>query len=145
MIWKSPLAVSAISALSAWRTLPILRPFNWLNSNRKARSRFFAVVGLLSLLLAVNARPAQGDTPYRFGPGDVLAISVFGQQGLSGRFKISAEGNISYPVLGEIAVANLTGPELATKIGQLLSRQLPGAGSVSAEVAEYAPVFILAM
>jgi len=98
---------------------------------------------LLFLLLVGNVRPAQAETSYRFGPGDVLTISVFGQQGLSGRFKISPEGNISYPLLGEIAVANLTRPELEAGINHLLAELLPGAGRISAEVAEYAPVFIL--
>ena len=101
------------------------------------------LVCLLFLLLVGNVRPAQAETPYQFGPGDVLTISVFGQQGLSGRFKTSAEGNISYPLLGEIAVANLTSAELELKISHLLAEQLPAVGRISVQVAEYAPVFVL--
>jgi polysaccharide export outer membrane protein len=96
------------------------------------------------VLLVVDTSPAfAADTPYRPGSGDVLSITAFGQQGLSGRFKVSVEGTISYPLLGEIGVANLTGPEIEAKIQQLLAEQVPGVGRVSVEVAEYAPVYIL--
>jgi polysaccharide biosynthesis/export protein len=106
---------------------------------RSSATIFYALV----LLLVTGMRPALGEMSYRFGPGDVLNLSVFGKKDLSGRFRVNAEGKISYPALGEIAVANMTGPEMEQKVGQLLSDQMPSAGRVTVDVAEYAPIFIL--
>ena len=105
--------------------------------------RLLRTLGCLLFLLVTTVLPARAETPYRFGPGDVLTITVFGQQALSGRFQISTEGDVSFPLLGEIPVANLTRPELEDKISHLLAQQLPGTGRISVDVAEYAPVFIL--
>jgi polysaccharide export outer membrane protein len=117
---------------------------SWPKGDRAPGRLFLRIIGpLLLVLLVTNAAAARAEIPYRFGPGDVLSISVFGQEALSGRFKISPDGIISFPLLGEVAVVNLSKSELEAKIRSLLAQQLPGAGRVTADVAEYAPVFIL--
>jgi polysaccharide export outer membrane protein len=97
----------------------------------------------LVMLLVLDTSPASAETPYHIGPGDTLTITVFGQTALSGQFKISADGYISIPLIGEISVADLTRSEIEVKISHLLADQLPGAGRVSVGIAEYAPVFLL--
>ncbi|MBE0531559.1 MAG: polysaccharide biosynthesis/export family protein, partial [Rhodospirillales bacterium] len=106
--------------------------------------RGWAICALLAACLALwNVPPAHAQGPYRIGPGDVLAVTVFGQEGLSGRFKVSADGAISYPLVGEIAVSGLTRPEIEAKVSLRLAEQVPTAGGISVDIAEYAPVFII--
>jgi polysaccharide export outer membrane protein len=45
---------------------------------------------------------------YRLGPGDVLAITVFGEPEQSGEFPIAEDGHIDYPLLGQVPVEGLT-------------------------------------
>lgn len=120
-----------------------------LTATARARTRakvplFIRGIAYLTFLfLVVPIRPALADAAYRFGPGDVLAISVFGQQKLSGKFKVSSDGTINFPVIGEVVAVKLTRAELEHEIGRLLTEQMPGAGRVGVEVAEYAPVFVI--
>lgn len=112
---------------------------------RTARLFTRCVIGslLVAMVIVTNPRSLLAAQSYRVGPSDVLAISVYGQEKLSGQYKISTDGKISYPVLGEIDVVNLTRAEIEMKISQRLAEQLPGAGRISVDVAEYAPVFIM--
>lgn len=106
--------------------------------------RGFAIYAIVATFLAVwNTPPVHAQGPYRIGPGDVLSITVFGQEGLSGRFKVSADGTISYPLVGEIDVSDLTRPEIEHKVSRRLAEQVPTAGGISIDIAEYAPVFII--
>ena len=68
------------------------------------------------LLLLFPAPPAfaqdqntTGSVPsYRLRPGDVLVITVWGQEAYSGEFKVDETGHIPYPVLGEIDTRDKT-------------------------------------
>ena len=55
-------------------------------------------------------------TPYRIGPFDKLAISVFGAPDLSGTFQTDSSGNLSMPLAGNLAAAGNTPAELAASI-----------------------------
>ena len=57
---------------------------------------------------AEAADPHEGLSRYRLGPGDVLAITVFGEPDQSGEFPIGEDGEIDYPLLGEVPVEGLT-------------------------------------
>lgn len=103
-----------------------------------------ALWGILLLLVLAAAGFGQARAQeYRFGPGDVLTITIFGQEGLSGQYKVSTSGSISYPLLGEVPVAGLTRSDLELQVGGLLSQQVPSLGRISVEVAQYAPVFVV--
>ena len=49
-----------------------------------------------------------GTSSYSLRPGDILDITVWGQDSFSGRFQIDENGRILYPMLGEIDTRNLT-------------------------------------
>lgn len=54
------------------------------------------------------------DRPYRVGPFDRLTIDVFGSEELSKReVQIDASGRITFPLIGELAVAGMTPGEVA--------------------------------
>lgn len=52
--------------------------------------------------------------------GDNLFVDVFGEKDLSGKFQVSEQGTIDYPLVGRLEVAGLTPPQVAT----LLSKKL---------------------
>lgn len=62
----------------------------------------------LALLLICSALSswAHADSDYRLGPGDLLRVSVFGSPELSGEVRVSESGNITYPLIGQVKVAD---------------------------------------
>jgi len=50
------------------------------------------------------------------GPGDVFEARVYGEKDLTGEFRVSSEGTIHFPLLGEMSVLNLSPSEVATLI-----------------------------
>lgn len=54
------------------------------------------------------------------GPGDVFTVDVFGEKELSGKYRVSASGQVDYPLVGAVKVGGLT----PTEVAALLSRKL---------------------
>lgn len=63
--------------------------------------------------------PAQA---YVIRPGDVLQVKVLGQESVSARAKVRPDGKISLPLLGDVAAAGMTPPELALQIQERLAK-----------------------
>lgn len=80
---------------------------------------------------------------YRLGPGDTLKITVFGQEDISGEFPIGASGDLSMPLVGQIRAENLLLGELRSKITEALDKDFVVDPSVSIQVTNYRPFFIL--
>jgi polysaccharide export outer membrane protein len=57
--------------------------------------------------------------PYRIGPDDVLAISVWDQRGLDRVVVVRPDGKISLPLVGEIDAGGLTPADLASHLTTL--------------------------
>lgn len=57
---------------------------------------------------------------YKVGPRDLLEISVIGFDEVNKQYRVSEEGKISLPYLGEIEVRGLTRTELEKRLVQLL-------------------------
>lgn len=80
------------------------------------------LVGCLALWSVIAL--ANGD--YRLGPGDLLRITVFGSPELSNEARVSASGNITYPLVGQLAVAGRS----AAQVESMLSARLVEGGYV---------------
>src|SRR6185436_945992 len=67
--------------------------------------------GFLFLLLSFSI-PAFSQTPstgdYVIGPQDVLAIGLFDQPDLGGKYSVETDGTFSFPLIGRIKAAGLT-------------------------------------
>src|SRR5438477_6274403 len=68
-----------------------------------------------------RATPPQRPEPpttgsYVIGPQDTLSIFVLDEQDLTGKWRVNADGTISYPYLNQIRVAGLTIDEVRNKI-----------------------------
>jgi len=94
--------------------------------------------------------PTPGPTPapaaapeYRVGAGDVLDVTVFGNEDLSRTASVQTSGAIALPLLGEVGVAGLTLPEIKTKLTNLLARDFLVNPQVEVKVREYQSQFVI--
>jgi polysaccharide export outer membrane protein len=82
--------------------------------------------------------------PYRIGVGEQLRIITFGDDRLTGQFKVNDQGDVALPLIGEIQATGLTTGELAARIVQRLKdRNVLLNPSVSVEIEGYRPVYVL--
>jgi len=69
-------------------------------------------------------RMAGGEPPnpleHVIGGMDILEITVFQEKDLSGLFRVSADGDIPFPLVGDVRVAGLTPPQAQQKLEALL-------------------------
>lgn len=80
---------------------------------------------------------------YRLGSGDQLKITVYGEEKLTGEFAVNGQGIVAYPLLGEIQAGGKTISELEKAITAGLADGFVNNPSVSVEVANYRPYYIL--
>ena len=108
---------------------------------------FLAVGAALAACSSSADIPPLPDEPasvYRLGPGDVLRIITFGDQQLTGEFRVSDSGNIAIPLLGNVKAAGLSTTELEESVSsQLKEKNLFRDPSVAVEVVTYRPIFVL--
>jgi polysaccharide export outer membrane protein len=80
---------------------------------------------------------------YQLGPGDQVAVSVFGRPEFTGTFPISGTGDLAFPLLGELQVGGRTTPEVAALITERLREGYVREPAVNVTVATYRPFYIL--
>ena len=102
----------------------------------------FRNVGATLLILLTSLATAQQVTDYVLGPGDQVAISVFGELDLSVEFTLSDNGALNYPFLGEIRVTGLTMPELEKRIADGLRGDYLINPEVTVSMQQYRPFFL---
>jgi polysaccharide export outer membrane protein len=82
--------------------------------------------------------------PYQLGSGDQVRIITFGQEQLSGKFQVNDAGNMALPLIGAVSARGLTTAELEQSINRKLEeKQVLLHPSVSVEVIDYRPIFVL--
>ena len=62
----------------------------------------------ISLLIASVVPLAAQPTDYVVGPQDVLAVTVFGEAELTGKYTVDQDGTFTFPQLGRLKAAGLT-------------------------------------
>jgi len=102
----------------------------------------FRNVGATLIILLTSIAAAQQVTDYVLGPGDQVAISVFGEPDLSVEFTLGDSGALNYPFLGEIRVAGLTMPELEKRIADGLRGDYLIKPDVTVSIRRYRPFFL---
>ncbi len=102
------------------------------------RHFMLCLLAILLCLPAAEARAQESFTKdYRIGPQDVLEISVFGVNDLNRKVRVSEDGKISLPLLGEIIVEGMTKSELEKKLTQLLEEKYIQNPQVTVFILEY--------
>ena len=123
---------------------------NFVRSRSGMVGQLLSVFGLMFSLAActpgADLAPL-GETPseaYRLGSGDVVRIIAFGEQQLTGEFRVSDAGNIAVPLLGNVQAAGLSTDRLEAEVSRrMVEKRLFRDPSVAVEVVTYRPIFIL--
>jgi len=79
---------------------------------------------------------------YEVGPGDVIEVSVYGNEDLSRIPTVQTNGSISLPLLGEVQVAGLTVAEVQRKVTNLLEKDYLVRPQVEVKVREYQSQYV---
>jgi polysaccharide export outer membrane protein len=99
---------------------------------------FFVMVLLFSsVTLAFAQKSTEKDYSYFIGPGDLLTISVFEVPELNITVRVSEDGTITLPLLGNIKVEGLTRFELERKLAGLLEKNYLKNAQVTIFIKEY--------
>lgn len=108
---------------------------------------------LLTLLAACSGGLGGGDAPrartadaaelYTLGPGDRLRITVYGEETLTGEYGITAAGDVSFPLIGNVKAAGRSVEDLQQELTTRLGSGYIADPRVSAEIINYRPYYIL--
>ena len=88
------------------------------------------------LMNAISSRNTPNQD-YKIGPDDLIEISVFEEEKLSSKVRVSSQGNINFPLLGVLKIQGLTAQQLEREIGALLSEKYLNDPHVSVFITEY--------
>ena len=83
------------------------------------------------------------EAPYHLDAGDKLRVVVYGQEGLTNTYAVSAGGSITMPLIGSVAARGRTTAGLAAEIAAKLRAGFIREPSVAVEIEAYRPFFIL--
>lgn len=100
---------------------------------------------LVLLYLAVPFASAQAQTApaesrlggYRIGPRDLIEVRVFETDELNGSRRVSEDGDINLPLVGNVQIAGLTEAEAAQRIKGVLEEKVLQRASVAVQVQEF--------
>ena len=91
----------------------------------------------------VAPAPARHDAAYHLDAGDKLRVVVYGQEGLTNTYAVSAGGSITMPLIGSVPARGRTTAGLAADIAAKLRAGFIREPSVAVEIEAYRPFFIL--
>ena len=99
----------------------------------------FAAIGFtLILALGFSAFATRATAQeYVLGPDDVVTISVYLHPELERTVSVSAQGNVTFPPLGEIKAVGLTAKQLGDQIADKLSTYLRQTSAVTVTVSKF--------
>jgi polysaccharide export outer membrane protein len=104
------------------------------------RTAALALLALAVLAAAapLAAAPQATSAEYKIGPKDLLEISVLGVPEISKlNVRVSEEGRITLPLLGEVSVGDLTKFELEKKLAALAGEKIVLDPQVTIHIVEY--------
>jgi polysaccharide biosynthesis/export protein len=87
-----------------------------------ARFRFAArLIVLAGLILQISQAAAQTAANYVIGPQDVLAIKIFDQPDLDGKYSVESDGTFTFPMIGRIKASGMTIREFENEMKKRLA------------------------
>ena len=109
------------------------------------------LVALLALLLPVAACAVNTGAstylvatkgPYTLDTGDQVRVTVYGDEALSGNYRVDDSGAIAFPLIGPVKARGRTTKQAAMRIAEGLASGFMKNPNVSMEISEYRPFFI---
>lgn len=114
--------------------------------------RFVARLLVLALVASLMGACSSGrspstylvatDGPYLLDTGDVVRVTVYGDDKLTNSYTVDDRGFIAFPLVGPIAARGSTTQATAARITAALANGFMRAPNVAVEVAQYRPFFI---
>ncbi len=62
--------------------------------------------------------------PFLIGPGDLLTVNIFGNQGFPKEYLVDSDGSIYFPLVGSVNVGGLSQAQASVKLAQRLTRYI---------------------
>ena len=84
-------------------------------------------MGIFILMTLIAYNPCTYAESFYVGPGDILEISVWRDENLSRELVITPDSMLSYPLIGDVNVANMSVAEIRKVITKKLSEYIPDA------------------
>lgn len=97
---------------------------------------------LCALLLVIASAVESNQEDYILGPGDKIAIQVYGEDDLSVQALLGSNGKVNYPFLGELNISGLTIKQVESLITKGLKGRFLVNPNVYAQVEGYRPFYI---
>jgi polysaccharide biosynthesis/export protein len=95
------------------------------------------VVGLFMIAGSIQILRAEEPALYVVGPSDTLAITVYEQPQLSGKFMVQADGTFAFPLIGRVKVTGLSVQAIENDMRERLARGYLKSPQVSVTVDQY--------
>lgn len=83
------------------------------------------------------------DENYRFGSGDKLKVTVYGEDDLSGEVVVDGNGQVQLPLVGQVKAAGLTVHEFVAEVQSALGAKYLRDPKVSVQIENYRPFYII--
>jgi protein involved in polysaccharide export with SLBB domain len=101
----------------------------------------FVLCLVLPFLMPGQPRSAE----YLLAPDDNVTVRVYEWPDLNGDFRVGPDGQISFPLIGDVSATGLTTSQLERAVGAMLTEQarLKASPSVTAQIKEFRPFFIV--
>jgi polysaccharide export outer membrane protein len=97
----------------------------------------------VSPVAAAATSAIQVHPEYTLGSGDVVKVTVFGQDDLSGEFTVDGQGMVSLPLVGNVKIGGLNVRQAEKKVVGTLKPDYLRNPRVSIEVLNYRPFYII--
>lgn len=92
--------------------------------------------------MTTHAVPEE-QSEYTLGVGDTLKITVYGQEGLTGEYKVEPNGTVSFPLIKDVPASGYTATDVEKAIADKLSPDYIVDPRVTVEVLTYRNVYVL--
>jgi polysaccharide export outer membrane protein len=109
------------------------------------RSLFAGIMLLAAPVSEDKPKPSSNSAvaSYTLGAGDKLRITVFDEPALTGSYVVTADGTISFPLIGEISAQNRTIADVRETIRERLGSGYVFDPRVAVEPISYRPYYVL--
>lgn len=104
---------------------------------------FLPVVTVFAEPVKLHVDTRGSHEEYKLGSGDIVKITVFNQEDLSGEYTVHGSGNISLPLIGDISAQDLSVKQLEQAICDKLKPDYLLNPRVNVQVLNYRPFYIL--
>ncbi len=115
LIWLVALLVLSGCGSERFEDNTTLKEFQMMNFEQQSLDSKKNKVEVMPL----SVENSLGGEDYLLGTGDLIAVTVFETEDLNTEVRVSARGEISLPLLGDVSVMNLSAAEAEQKIEDL--------------------------